>query len=117
MGPPDPHDRRDDRGGHREMGELWPAGQRQADLEVTLGDRGLQSKRKRPAPEGRPSIGCRKISVLVYCSSITTRRLRGSRTPSGVGTAGSLSPRPTVTISFAGTPSLMSSALTAAARR
>ncbi len=36
MGPADPHDRRDRRRGHAQMGRLWAARQRQADLEMTL---------------------------------------------------------------------------------
>ena len=39
MGPPDPHDRRDRSPRSREMGRARPAGQRQADLEITLRDR------------------------------------------------------------------------------
>ena len=36
VGPPDPHDRRDRRRGHPQMGGLRPARQRQADLEMTV---------------------------------------------------------------------------------
>ena len=50
-------------------------------------------------------------------TTISTRRLRGSRTPSAVGTSRSSSPRPTVTMSVAGTPRRTSSSATASARR
>ena len=48
---------------------------------------------------------------------ISTRRFCGSRTPGPVGTSRFVSPKPCVVIAFAGTPSLISSALTALARR
>jgi hypothetical protein len=50
-------------------------------------------------------------------SMITARRLRGSLTPSAVGTASSDFPTPEASISFAGTPSAMSAFRTALARR
>jgi Sigma-70 region 2 len=50
------------------------------------------------------------------CITITTRRLRGSLTPSAVGTARSSFPRPAVVISSGATPSAISEARTAAAR-
>src|SRR5258708_3443139 len=52
-----------------------------------------------------------------YGSASVTRRLRGSRTPSGVGTAGSDLPCQASATALLATPSLASSARTASARR
>src|SRR5262245_62077670 len=52
-----------------------------------------------------------------YCRMISTRRLACSFTPSGVGTAGSLSPRPATVIASAGTPPAIKASRTESARR
>ena len=52
-----------------------------------------------------------------YCTTISTRRFCGSRTPSPVCTRRPCSPRPTTLIACAGTPSRTRASLTALARR
>jgi hypothetical protein len=52
-----------------------------------------------------------------YCSTISTRRFCGSRTPSGVGTSRPPLPTPTTAMAVAGTPFCTSASLTALARR
>ena len=56
-------------------------------------------------------------SLVVYWTTISTRRFCGSRTLSPVGTSSWLSPLPMTVIAWAGTPSRTSASLTALARR
>src|SRR5262249_28282526 len=53
----------------------------------------------------------------VYCRMMTTRRLACSFTPSGVGTAGSLSPRPATVIASGEMPPAIKASRTESARR
>src|SRR5262249_1583163 len=80
-----------------------------------------------PAPPAesrkrKGGAGCRRRPSFVdrrrgYWTMISTRRFFCSRTPSAVGTAGSLSPRPAVVIFLGSTPAEPSASRTESARR
>ena len=59
----------------------------------------------------------RRSENLPYWRTISTRRFWGSRTPSPVGTSGSVSPLASVKMPVAGKPMVVRTSLTAAARR
>jgi NRAMP (natural resistance-associated macrophage protein)-like metal ion transporter len=68
-----------------------------------------------PLAEATRSVG--ELAAGVYCTTISTRRFCGSRTPSPVCTSRPCSPRPITEIACAGTPSRTRASFTALARR
>src|SRR5690606_19678942 len=69
------------------------------------------------APPGGGAVHASDRSEADYRTVISTTRLRGSRTPSGVGTGGCVSPTPRAVIRSRATPARASASLTALARR
>ena len=73
------------------------------------------------APVKLPGVGHQSAGEVregrSYCTTISTRRFCGSRTPSPVCTSRPCSPRPITLIAWAGTPSRTRASFTALARR
>jgi len=64
-----------------------------------------------------PAISPRSACDVGYVKTISTRQFCGSRTPGGVGTRGSFSPRPLTAMSPRATPKPASALATLLARR